>query len=401
MDFSRENVEQHAGIDKEMNAYFETLINNFEVEIDKCVMVDQQIKAENERLTTKILQYKGIEKFYKNKEKNSEQTIKSINTTISNLKNQISKQEATYSDIEKERYKLKIKISKCEDELLENLIESEHKIKELDNIILKTGQVVGDALALVSGGRVGFYALRCSLFIFLYGCGSYLESRVELTTRSKQPWSKDNTKNDRVSSTSKSSCSKNKVSEHRRIFQYFTNKKHTSCNDNVKDAKMNVCNDTTCATCEKCMVDNLYDVCVSKFLNDMNSCAKPQITNVSNNKNQKEQKAKIMTSKKLDMKSKSLATPSVNTPIIYRRWKETGRILDFVKISKLVPNTNVEKADQMILVYEKASTSNPLELRSIWFSNPSIFLLAGYQNMFMVGRLGLFKTHDRKSEDSH
>ncbi|GJV90186.1 integrase, catalytic region, zinc finger, CCHC-type containing protein, partial [Tanacetum coccineum] len=189
---------------------------------------------------------------------------------------------------------------------------------------------------------------------------------VELTTRSKQPWSKDNTNNDRVSSTSKSSCSKNKVSEHHRIFQYFANKKHTSCNDNVKDAKMNVCNDTTCATCEKCMVDNLHDVCVSKFLNDMNSCTKPQITNVSNNKNQKEQKAKIMTSKKLDMKSKSLATPSVNTPIIYRRWKETGRILDFVKISKLVPNTNVEKADQMILVCEKASTSNPLELRSIW-----------------------------------
>nr|GEU53467.1 hypothetical protein [Tanacetum cinerariifolium] len=64
-----------------------------------------------------------------------------------------------------------------------------------------------------------------------------------------------------------------------------------------------------CTTCKKCMVDNVHGVCVSKFLNDMNSHTKLQFAKVSNMK-KKKQRAKVWKPKKFE----SPATPSVSTP---------------------------------------------------------------------------------------
>ncbi|GJU38024.1 retrovirus-related pol polyprotein from transposon TNT 1-94 [Tanacetum coccineum] len=49
MDFSGEEVKQHVVNIEETNAYFESLINNFKVELDKCVMVNHETKLKNER----------------------------------------------------------------------------------------------------------------------------------------------------------------------------------------------------------------------------------------------------------------------------------------------------------------------------------------------------------------
>ncbi|GKB29308.1 hypothetical protein Tco_0868709, partial [Tanacetum coccineum] len=70
--------------------------------------------------------------------------IKSLNAEISDLKNQLSKQESAYSELEKVRDELKHKFSKHEDELLEQIIESDDNIKDLNNIILKTGNMDDD-----------------------------------------------------------------------------------------------------------------------------------------------------------------------------------------------------------------------------------------------------------------
>nr|GEU41645.1 integrase, catalytic region, zinc finger, CCHC-type, peptidase aspartic, catalytic [Tanacetum cinerariifolium] len=60
---------------------------------------------------------------------------------------------------------------------------------------------------------------------------------VKSTTRSRGPKSKDDTKNDRVSFASKSSCLKNKVEveEHCRNLPSFAITKHVSCYDNVSN----------------------------------------------------------------------------------------------------------------------------------------------------------------------
>ncbi|GJW46700.1 hypothetical protein Tco_0078346 [Tanacetum coccineum] len=83
--------------------------------------------------------------------------------------------------------------------------------------------------------------------------------------RSRGSKSKSNTKNDRVSFASKSSFLKNKVEveEHRGNLPPFANKKHVSCNDNVKFTKMNDCNESVYVTYKKCMFDNVLDACFS------------------------------------------------------------------------------------------------------------------------------------------
>ncbi|GJZ82209.1 hypothetical protein Tco_0647382 [Tanacetum coccineum] len=135
MHLAKGNVDEHAVTNKEVNARFQSLLHNFQLELERCVMVNRDAKTENERLPTELAQYKG-------KQKNSKKMIKSLNVEISDLKNQLSKQELTYSKLEKVWDELKVKFSKREDELLEQTIALGHKIKELNNIIVKTGQSV-------------------------------------------------------------------------------------------------------------------------------------------------------------------------------------------------------------------------------------------------------------------
>ncbi|GKE03979.1 protein NRDE2 [Tanacetum coccineum] len=64
MDFGREDGEQHAINDEEIKAYFVSLFHNFNVELDKCVMVNRNDRVEITRLTTELALYKGQQKFF-------------------------------------------------------------------------------------------------------------------------------------------------------------------------------------------------------------------------------------------------------------------------------------------------------------------------------------------------
>ncbi|GKE03256.1 hypothetical protein Tco_1395274, partial [Tanacetum coccineum] len=65
-------------------------------------------------------------------------TITTLNEEITNLNNQLSKEKSTVSYLQEEKKKLKSDIKIREDELLDKQIQHENKIKELDNILVKT-----------------------------------------------------------------------------------------------------------------------------------------------------------------------------------------------------------------------------------------------------------------------
>nr|GEV58660.1 retrovirus-related Pol polyprotein from transposon TNT 1-94 [Tanacetum cinerariifolium] len=144
-------------------------------------------------------------------------------------------------------------------------------------------------------------------------------------TRRLQPWS--NTKNDKVSSASKSSCSKNKeveVEEHHRNLLLSKNKKHMSskCN-NVKLAIRIDKSKVVCAMIKQCLITANHDVCALNYVNDMNSHGKKHKENVSNTENQKKQKPK-----RLLLRATLKTAPSFTIDLTKRHTSPNGRTLD-------------------------------------------------------------------------
>ncbi|GJR36399.1 hypothetical protein Tco_1212083 [Tanacetum coccineum] len=87
-----------------------------------------------------------------------------------------------------------------------------------------------------------------------------------------------NTRNNRISQTSRSNQNKNKVEDHHRISKSSLNKKnHVStsvCNEFVKQFVLNTNSKLVCVTCKKCMFDDVHDSCVVEFLNNVNTNGK-------------------------------------------------------------------------------------------------------------------------------
>ncbi|GKB31976.1 hypothetical protein Tco_0871377 [Tanacetum coccineum] len=72
----------------------------------------------------------------------SAKTITALNEEITNLNNQLSKEKSTVSFLNEEKKKLKSDFKIRKDKLLDKQIQLENKIKELDNILVKTGQLI-------------------------------------------------------------------------------------------------------------------------------------------------------------------------------------------------------------------------------------------------------------------
>ncbi|GJR83976.1 retrovirus-related pol polyprotein from transposon TNT 1-94 [Tanacetum coccineum] len=99
--------------------------------------------------------------------------------------------------------------------------------------------------------------------------------RINITTKNRRTQPRSNTNNDRVPSTSKSSCIKNKeveVEEHHRNLLLSRKKKHMSSNcNNIKLAIRNAKTEVVCAMCKQCLITANHDVCVLNYVNGMNS----------------------------------------------------------------------------------------------------------------------------------
>ncbi|GKD94120.1 hypothetical protein Tco_1373957 [Tanacetum coccineum] len=165
-----ETVDQYPATVEETRAYFESLYNNLAIEVEKVNSVNSKMKETNADLTTELARYKNQEKCFEiSQEKydklercyqksvyqeqcltkkinalhlSSGKQITTLNEEISNLSKQLSTEKSTVSSLLEEKKKLKSDFKIREDELLDKQIQLENKIKELDNILVKTGQSI-------------------------------------------------------------------------------------------------------------------------------------------------------------------------------------------------------------------------------------------------------------------
>ncbi|GJT90211.1 hypothetical protein Tco_1079056 [Tanacetum coccineum] len=139
---SGRTVEQHPANVEETRVLYDSLYINLAIEVEKVNSVNRKLRETNADLTSKLTRYKNQEKCFEINQENSAKQITTLNEEISNLNKQLSKEKSTVSSLLEEKKKLKSDFKIREDELLDKQIQLENKIKELDNILVKTGQSI-------------------------------------------------------------------------------------------------------------------------------------------------------------------------------------------------------------------------------------------------------------------
>ncbi|GJT88566.1 hypothetical protein Tco_1070283 [Tanacetum coccineum] len=170
VEHSRGTVEQHPANVEETCILYDSLYNNLAIEVEKVNSVNRKLKETNVNLTTELARYKNQEKCFEISQEKYDKLercyqksvyqeqcltekiyalhlsfgkqIMTLNKEISNLNKQLSKEKSIVSSLLKEKKKLKSDFKIHEDELLDKQIQIENKIKELDNILVKTGQSI-------------------------------------------------------------------------------------------------------------------------------------------------------------------------------------------------------------------------------------------------------------------
>ncbi|GKA24148.1 hypothetical protein Tco_0710181 [Tanacetum coccineum] len=158
-------------------------------------------------------------------------------------------------------------------------------------------------------------------------------ARSQCTTSGSKPKPRINNQNSKNWPASKSSCVTTKnvpIAEHSRNSRNFSDSKHF-----------------VCSTCQKCVFNANHDSCVTKFLNEVNSCAKVP-SHKTTNKNKpvkqisiaKKPERQIPTRHRFSIKKTSIVHEKTKTPRSCLRWKSTGRIFNTVGL-RWVPTGNI------------------------------------------------------------
>nr|GEZ64335.1 hypothetical protein [Tanacetum cinerariifolium] len=222
---------------------------------------------------------------------------------------------------------------------------------------------------------------------------------VKNNNRTRRPLPRNNPKNDKVPSKSKSCRLLNnleKTEENHRNLQSSSNKKHMSseCN-NIKLAIRNAKSEVVFAMCKKCLITINHDVCVLNYVNGMNSRGKKQKANVSNIANQMKH-AQVWKPKNVGSKE-ILASPKPSTPRSCLRWSPTGRLFDLKE--KIIASSESESQSKCSNGYN-ACTSNPQEPISKRFPN-STFSMTGGQNWFDTLLILLLSEYKPMDNEDH
>ncbi|GKA14112.1 reverse transcriptase domain-containing protein [Tanacetum coccineum] len=163
-------VEHHPTTSEETHAYQESIFHNLVAKVEKVNSVNRKMKETIAELTTELARYKKQEKCFEiSQEKydklercyqqsiyqeqcltkkinalhlSSGKQITALNEEISNLNKQLLKEKSTVSSLQEEKKRLKSDFKIREDDLLDKQIHLKNKIKELDNILVKTGQSI-------------------------------------------------------------------------------------------------------------------------------------------------------------------------------------------------------------------------------------------------------------------
>nr|GEY22140.1 hypothetical protein [Tanacetum cinerariifolium] len=212
---------------------------------------------------------------------------------------------------------------------------------------------------------------------------SFYHKDVKSTTRNRRPLPRNNPKNEKVPSKSKSSRLSNnleKIEENHRILQSYSNKKHMSseCN-NIKLAIRNARSEVVCAMCKQYLITVNHDFYVLNYVNGMNSRGKKQKVNVSN---QKKHKA---------------STPKPSTPRSCLRWSPTGRLFD---LKGKIITTSESEYQSDCFKDDNACTSNPQEPISKRFSNSTFSMTCG-QNWFDTLLIPLLFEYKPMEKEDH
>nr|GEV73898.1 hypothetical protein [Tanacetum cinerariifolium] len=183
--------------------------------------------------------------------------------------------------------------------------------------------------------------------VFNSDSNGFFSIGVGITTKTRRPQPRSNTKNDRFPFASKSSHIKNKeveVEEHHRNLLLSKNKKHMSseCN-NIKLAILNDKYEVVCAMCKQCLITANHDVCVLNYVNDMNSRGSIE----------------------------RLASPKPSIPGSCLRWSPTRRIFDLK--GKIIASSESESQFDCSNG-DNACISNPQEPTRKRFPNSTTFL---------------------------
>ncbi|GJT92010.1 retrovirus-related pol polyprotein from transposon TNT 1-94 [Tanacetum coccineum] len=309
-------VEQHSANVEETRAYHESLFHNLAAEVEKSVYQEQCLSKKINALHL-----------------SSGKQITALNEEISNLNKQLSKEKSTVSSLQEEKKRLKSDFKVREDELLDKQIHPENKVKELDNILVKTG--------------------------------------VDITTKTRGPQPRSNTKNDRALHASKSSRIKNKevkVEDHPRNLLLSKNKKHMSseCN-NIKIAIRNDNSKIVCAMCKKYLITTNHDACVLNYVNGMKSRSKKHKENMSKIANQMKHKAQVWKPKNVGSKER-LASPKPSQPRMRLRWSPTGNMFGIK--GKIIASSESNGYPNMIMF-----------LGTVRFGNDHVAAILGFGNL--------------------
>nr|GEV62717.1 hypothetical protein [Tanacetum cinerariifolium] len=163
-------VEQHPANVEEIHVLYDSLYNNLAIEVKKVNTVNLKLRETNAELTTELARYKNQEKCFQisqekydklercyqksvyqeqclTKEINalhlsSGKQITTLNEEILDLNKQLSMEKTTMSFLLEEKKRLKSDFKIREDKLLDKQTQLEKKIKESDNILVKTGQSI-------------------------------------------------------------------------------------------------------------------------------------------------------------------------------------------------------------------------------------------------------------------
>nr|GEZ98419.1 hypothetical protein [Tanacetum cinerariifolium] len=165
-----ETVEQHRANFEETLALYESLYQNLAIEVEKVNSVNRKLKETNADMTAELTRYKNQKRCFEISQEKYDKLercyqqsvyqeqclskkinalhlspgkqIMNLNEQNSKLNKQLSKEKSTVSFLLEEKKKLKSDFKTCEDKLLDKQIQLEKRIKELNNIVLKTGQSI-------------------------------------------------------------------------------------------------------------------------------------------------------------------------------------------------------------------------------------------------------------------
>nr|GEY71929.1 putative ribonuclease H-like domain-containing protein [Tanacetum cinerariifolium] len=137
---SGETVEHPANF-VETRALYDSLYHNLAIEVEKVNTVNRKLKETNADMTTELARFKNQEKINALHLSSGKQ-IMTLNEEILDLNKQLSKEKSYISFLLEEKKRLKSDFKIREDELLDKQIQLEKKIKELNNILVKTGQSI-------------------------------------------------------------------------------------------------------------------------------------------------------------------------------------------------------------------------------------------------------------------